>query len=337
MPGYRRSGSPPGGGAAGGRTGAGPTGTGARPPRSVVPTPRPRPAPRPVEDDEADYQLPGAYDEDAAPETPLRRSGGAPRRSGRQLEEEGAPRARVGGRRRASRREIEEAEGPVRLADLCAEFFSLILELRATGEMPEPVALERKITALFEEMRERAAEARIPPSDVEHARYALAAFIDETILNSPSPMKDAWVAMPLQMRYFNENTAGEGFFERLEQIRKMRGARDALEVYYLCLTLGFEGRYRLSPGGELTVLIDELRSELAPRGRRGADIALAPNGARPDAADGPQRKQLPLYAIAGGFVLLVVIILIVVGHSVSSSARAQADRLRAEGAAEGTR
>src|SRR5262245_31343073 len=235
MPGYRRSGGPPGG-AAGGRTGAGPT-AGSRPPRSAVPTPRPRPASRPMDDEEeADYQLPGDYEEDAAPEAPLRRGGGAPasRRTGRTYDDEGMPRARVGGRRRPSRRDTEEAQGPVRLADLCAEFFSLILQLRATGEMPEPVALERRITALFEKMRDRAAEGRIPPADVEHARYALAAFIDETILNSHSPMKDAWVAMPLQMRYFNENTAGEGFFERLEQIRKMRGARDALEVYYLC-------------------------------------------------------------------------------------------------------
>ena len=61
MPGYRRSGSPPGGGAAGGRTGAGPTGMGSRPPRSVAPTPSRRPAARPPDDDEdADYQLPGA-------------------------------------------------------------------------------------------------------------------------------------------------------------------------------------------------------------------------------------------------------------------------------------
>ncbi|HJZ87860.1 MAG TPA: type IVB secretion system protein IcmH/DotU [Polyangia bacterium] len=317
MPGYRRGagGGPAAGG--GGRTSA--PGPGIRAPRPAPPPARrPPPSRGGIEDDEeADYQLPGE-DEEEAPARARPRGSAEP------------VRARTGGRGR-SRREIEEtAAAPVRLVDLCAEFFSLILQLRATGEMPEPVALEHKISALFDEMKERATEARIPPADVEHARYAIAAFIDETVLNSPSPMKDAWIAMPLQMRYWSENTAGEGFFDRLDQIRKVRGARDALEVYYLCLTLGFEGRYRLSPGGELATLIDQIRQELQPRARRGggSQVSLAPNGPRPDSAQGPQKRQLPLYLIAGGFALLVVIVLIVVSHSVGSSARTEATRLR---------
>ena len=140
MPGYRRGGGPQGGGTAGGRAGAGQSGGGTRAPRPATP-PRQRPPARPVDDEEADYQLPGEYEEDAAPQTPLRRTGSAGRRPARLEPEEGMPRARVGGRGRPSRRDYEETQGQVRLADLCAEFFSLILQLRATGEMPERSAL----------------------------------------------------------------------------------------------------------------------------------------------------------------------------------------------------
>jgi type VI secretion system protein ImpK len=43
----------------------------------------------------------------------------------------------------------------------------------------------------------------------------------------------------LQFEYFKENQAGEGFFDRLKQVRGDRTALGDL-VYYLVLSLGFQ-------------------------------------------------------------------------------------------------
>jgi type VI secretion system protein ImpK len=88
---------------------------------------------------------------------------------------------------------------------------------------------------------------RKPPESAEQAKYALAAFIDETVINSDNNCRDAWIAEPLQTQFFNDNLAGENFFKRLESLLPdLRRNLDAAEVCYLCLALGFQGRYRIS-------------------------------------------------------------------------------------------
>ena len=228
--------------------------------------------------------------------------------------------------RRPPSRRFEETEDTTRLAALCGEAFSLILQLRDADDLPPASHLEHEISGILERIARSAANAGIPAADVEHARYALAAFIDETILNHSSAVKDQWLVTPLQMRYFNENTAGEGFFARLEQLRRGRGRSEALEVYFLCLVLGFEGRYRLSPGGELGKLIQELQRDVAEGEPAGG--ALSPHGERPDAAAAPAGRHLPLLAIAGGFVALVIVVLVVLGYTTGSSAHTKGTRIR---------
>jgi type VI secretion system protein ImpK len=232
--------------------------------------------------------------------------------------------------RRAPSRPLDEAGVETRLATLCSEAFSLILELRQADELPPAAHLDPEISALLERIARSAANAGVPAADVEHARYALVAFLDETLLGHSSPQKDEWLARPLQMRLFGENTAGEGFFARLEQLRRGRSRSSALEVYYLCLALGFEGRYRLAPGGELARLCEELRRELAADEPQGA---LSPHGERPDAAAAPTRRRIPLYAIAGAVVALVIVVLVVLAYSTGQAAGKQGARIRELGAA----
>ena len=41
--------------------------------------------------------------------------------------------------------------------------------------------------------------------------------------------------------------AGERFFERLDKVRRAgEGKAELLEIYYLCMALGFEGKYKIA-------------------------------------------------------------------------------------------
>ncbi|MGD9157593.1 MAG: DotU family type IV/VI secretion system protein [Desulfobacteraceae bacterium] len=84
-------------------------------------------------------------------------------------------------------------------------------------------------------------EKNIPVEDKDHARFAVFAWVDEIILNSVWDYKDQWMGNQLQRLHFQTTGAGELFFDRLNSLGPHQG--HVREVYYLCLALGFTGRY----------------------------------------------------------------------------------------------
>ncbi|KVD73641.1 type VI secretion system protein ImpK [Burkholderia sp. ABCPW 14] len=101
------------------------------------------------------------------------------------------------------------------------------------------VALRFEI--LIESARDHAACGGASEADVDDALFAVCAWIDEAILNSGWDDADRWTLRLLQKRYFDTSHAGVEFFERLETLDGERA--DVLEVFLLCLRLGFRGRY----------------------------------------------------------------------------------------------
>ena len=98
-------------------------------------------------------------------------------------------------------------------------------------------------------------EKQIPPEDKEHGRFAVFAWVDEILLNSPWDHKEHWMRNQLQRRHFNTTGAGEMFFERLNSLGPHQG--HVREVYYLCLALGFTGRY-INEGDDF--LLEQLKT-----------------------------------------------------------------------------
>jgi type VI secretion system protein ImpK len=115
--------------------------------------------------------------------------------------------------------------------------------------------------------------------DVQMAVFAAVAFLDESILNLRNAVFADWPRRPLQEEYFGHHVAGEIFFQNLQRILgrdESQETADLLEIYYLCLLLGFVGKYSLSGRGDLQALMNttgdkirrirQLRAELSPWG-----------------------------------------------------------------------
>ncbi|MDD3294339.1 MAG: DotU family type IV/VI secretion system protein [Geobacteraceae bacterium] len=100
-----------------------------------------------------------------------------------------------------------------------------------------------------------AARGGFPREDYEQAHFAVCAWVDETILDSPWESRTLWQREQLQRVYYNTTEAGEEFFERLNRLGLHQ--RDVREVYYLCLALGFRGRF-IHPGDEF--LLEQLKA-----------------------------------------------------------------------------
>jgi type VI secretion system protein ImpK len=161
---------------------------------------------------------------------------------------------------------------------------------------------------------------------LEAVKYPLVAFIDETILNSEWKGREAWRERPLQLDLFGETVAGERFFERLEKIRRAGESKaELLEVYYLCMALGFEGKYKIAGPAKLRELMADVRRELSGVRARSASEALSPHGRRDPGRMAHAEGGIPLLKAglisAGGLLLLFVILFFLIGRIESGALR----------------
>lgn len=184
--------------------------------------------------------------------------------------------------------------------------FYMLFLLRNGHAPTEAEAFRRQVCRLLEDIERSAQALKLAPGDVAEARFAFCALLDEVVLNSQLSIRGAWECRPLQLELFGEHMAGERFFDRLEQLRCEGAARlPALEVYHLCLLLGFQGRYALESPEKLDYLTARLGDEIAHlQGRR---IAFAPHWAAPDRVVHKLRRELPLWAMGVVFATLALL------------------------------
>jgi type VI secretion system protein ImpK len=142
------------------------------------------------------------------------------------------------------------------------------IEMLRDRVITEINAFERRVTPLG-----------LAPQTMRAARYALCATIDDLVLNTPWGSRSVWSMKSMVGTFHNETWGGDRFFDLLNQLKKDAAVNlDLLELLYYCLTLGFEGKFRVLPRGasELTVLREDLFRTI--RNRRGEfERSLSPH------------------------------------------------------------
>ena len=111
----------------------------------------------------------------------------------------------------------------------------------AKARQPSFEQVKADIDRLVANCEKRAGAHNISREDYDLARFAVFAWIDEGILNSEWNEREQWQRQQLQRIHFQTTDAGESFYERLNGLGPHQ--RDVREVFYLCLAMGFTGRY----------------------------------------------------------------------------------------------
>lgn len=142
------------------------------------------------------------------------------------------------------------------LRDCFIALFAYVFFIKKTAARRQPdfSEVKGKIDELLEEGAKKMRQGGIDPRDYDDARFAVCAWIDETLLNSPWAQREMWTKSLLQTRHYNTSSAGEEFFERLNRLRP--DEKSVREIYYFCLSLGYRGRYH-ADGDEF--LLDQLK------------------------------------------------------------------------------
>ena len=146
------------------------------------------------------------------------------------------------------------------------EPFTTIARLRANRQVAADAESFRiRIKQVLSAAEQEARQAGYAPDDIRLALFAVIAFLDETVLNSGQAMFADWPRRPLQQEVFGVHMAGELFFQYLQQLLGRQDSEDladVLEVYELCLLLGYKGRYSASVGAELQVLAGQVSEKI---------------------------------------------------------------------------
>ena len=137
---------------------------------------------------------------------------------------------------------------------------SVVPTLRC-GQQPDPVGLRDALAQAIRDFETRAKAAGCAPESVIGARYSLCTLLDETAASTPWGGSGVWAGQGLLVLFHNETWGGEKFFQLLAKLAENpQKHHDLLELMYLCLTLGFEGRFRVQDNGRAQ--LDALRERL---------------------------------------------------------------------------
>lgn len=198
------------------------------------------------------------------------------------------------------------------LVQAAAPLLAAAPRLRVMLRHPNPAALR---DSLAESVRRFEAGARaqgLPNEQVVAARYVLCTLLDEAASSTPWGGSGAWSAQSLLVQFHNESWGGEKVFQLLTRLAENPTQhRNLLELVYISLSLGFEGRYRVQDNGRAQ--LDDLRSRLAQmlRGLAGpAEKSLSTQWRGLSAAPTRLRDGLPIWVLAAAAALLLVLVFV---------------------------
>jgi type VI secretion system protein ImpK len=210
---------------------------------------------------------------------------------------------------------------------VCADAIALAAQLGEAQELPKPEVLRQRINVLFSEMAQKGRQIGVSDVDLRDVTYAISAFMDEQLLRSSWTERQVWLAQPLQLAYFNENTAGEGFFQRLQILAGTPGKEHLVQIYYLCMALGFRGRYSVpGAGGDIKGEQDYARNVVSAKLLQ--DQVLSPSGISRAGVVAGSKRRWPVAKLGAGLCLVCIVIFAILKTVILSNASSAAEEIR---------
>ena len=192
------------------------------------------------------------------------------------------------------------------LLDLLYDGFFMLFLLKNGREPGDAGEFTSRIQQFLGDFERGAKKLNVAAEDVYALKFAFCAAIDESVLSSSFKIRTEWERRPLQLVLFGEQLAGEKFYHYLEECRAQGAARlQSLEVFHMCLLLGFQGKYLLEGPEKLAYLTGRLGDEIARiKGKR---APFAPHWALPDQVAHRLKREVPIWAIGAVFALVALL------------------------------
>lgn len=213
-------------------------------------------------------------------------------------------------------KEASEQAPSENLALLYQGLLTGIIRLKAQRQhISDSESFRRRTKAALQDAERVAVGTGYDHRDVRDTHFAVVAFLDAVVLHSKDPVRAEWERMTLALELFGYADAGVVFFEKLEQFRSRHNSEqlaDVLEVYLLCLLLGFEGRYSGAQRGGLDGIIESLRMRIDDiRGRNNRLSSSGDLPPAPVALTPPKRRYDHLRLVTLALVVFTILCFLV--------------------------
>ncbi len=203
-----------------------------------------------------------------------------------------------------------EMFGPEPLVAAAGRLIHLATRLRTMPVGPELASLRQLAIAELDAFSKRAQGLGLEPRSVQLAHYILCAFLDDAVMATPWGANSPWSQHSLLAAYHNDVQGGERLFQFAERMEQDPDREPRLmELLYLCLSLGFEGRAALDPRG--ASLLQQRRQKLAGaigRQRGGEPEDLSPQWHGQTTGAGSYAPRVPLWVAVAGLALIGLVI-----------------------------
>ncbi|WP_310388938.1 DotU family type VI secretion system protein [Roseateles sp.] len=206
------------------------------------------------------------------------------------------------------------------LVQAAAPLLAAAPRLRAMARHPNPQALRASLAEAIQRFEAAARAQNLPNEQVVAARYVLCTLLDEAAASTPWGGAGAWGAQSLLVQFHNESWGGEKVFQLLTRLAESPAQhRNLLELVYMALSLGFEGRYKVLDNGRAQ--LDSVRERLAQMLRQlagPAEKSLSSQWQGVQAAPQRLRDGIAPWVVAVVAALLLLLVFIALRLSLSA-------------------
>lgn len=212
------------------------------------------------------------------------------------------------------------------LSTICTDLFLITMNMTPDLDMGSEEDMRRILRYYVDRFEGNCRSAGIPSEKRNKVKYALVALVDEKAFTLPLKWSGPWRSHPLQFDYFGDMIAGQRFFENLERLmNKPEGNVDVLEVYYLCMCLGFKGKY----AGDKATLEKLIRKSAGLIVKNRPPVSPPPTSPYTDSAKKRGRiPHVPTWSIVVSAVSLIGVMWLGAILSVGAHTEATVTRLR---------
>jgi type VI secretion system protein ImpK len=202
-----------------------------------------------------------------------------------------------------------DGASPNPLTGAAGSLLALASKLRTAVSHPDSSELFRHLAEEMKRFESAAHAAGASPEVVLAARYALCTLLDEVVLNTPWGSQSVWSNQTLLNLFHKEGWGGEKFFQIVDRVMQQPASNlDLLELLYLCLALGLEGKYRVQSGGHGQ--LETLRATMAQtiaRQRGEFERELSPHWRGVQDLRPALARYVPLWVVGAGAVAIALI------------------------------
>jgi len=209
------------------------------------------------------------------------------------------------------------------LEKAASKLLTILITIKSASVHPAPGQLRNQISNEIKQFQENAKTVVGDPTELQRASYVMCTALDEAAYCTPWGYNSDWAQNNLLSTFHGDVSGGEKFFRLLKKLGTSPAENsNLLELMYIILSLGYEGRYKLADDGQATLIkVREWLFNLLRGAGRAEPTVLAKNWKGSGVSESTIQSITPLWLMLTAAAALCAVVLFTVQIKLAENAR----------------